>query len=132
MAFSPENSPVCPTLQSQAFLCLSPSSAASSAARPCGVGDPARELVSLPVPSLIVGDPKTAPSPGWLVPAGTDTASPHRLEVPGELGHFFRVELHFNFAWELGLSLWGALYTSGNASSLANARSALQLLRSLL
>lgn len=115
-------------------------SVASFPARLCSVGDTERELVSpliyastfLPVPNLIIGDTKPTLSPGWLVPASTDTTSPTGFEVPGDLGHFFGVESHFNLAWELGLLLWGALYPSGNASSPANALSVLQLLRSLL
>lgn len=80
----------------------------------------------LPGPSLITGDMKTTLSPGRLVPAGMVIASSAGFEVPEDLGYFFRVELHFNLAWELGLPLRGALYLSGNASCLANAHSALE------
>lgn len=119
---------------------VSVSSVASFPARLGSVDGTKRELVSpliyastfLPVPNLIIGDVKTTLSLGWLVPAGTDTTSSTGIEVPGDLGHFFSVELHFNLAWELGLPLWGALYPSGNASSPANTLSVLQLLRSLL
>lgn len=115
-------------------------SVASFPARLRSVDGTERELVSplihastfRPVPSLIIDGIKTTLSPGWLVPAGTDTTSPTGFEVPGDLGHFFSIELHFNLAWELGLPLWGALYPSGNASSPANTLSVLELLRSLL
>lgn len=96
-----------------ASLPVSVFSAASFLARLCSVSDTERELVSyliyasmfLLAPNLIVGDMKTALSPGWLVPASTDTTCPAGFEVPEDLGHFFRVELHFNLSWELGLLL---------------------------
>lgn len=86
----------------------------------------------LPAPNLIKTDAKNTLSPGWLVPAGSDTTSLAGFEVPEEVRHFFRVELHVNLSWELGLPLWGALYPSGNAYCPASTHSALQLLRSLL